>query len=97
PNGDRFQVVGVVGDVKNNGMDQTTVPEIYLPAAVVPVNPMNFAVRSTLPEKTLVPEIRRAIQKVNPGQPIHDVKMMSEIARDSMVLKRVPSYVMTFF
>ena len=63
PNGDRFQVVGVVGDVKNNGLDQTTVPEIYLPAAVVPVDPMNFAVRSTLPEKTLVPEIRRAIQR----------------------------------
>jgi serine phosphatase RsbU (regulator of sigma subunit) len=97
PAGDRFQVVGVVGDVKNNGLDNTTVPEIYLPSAIVPPNPMNFAVRSSLPEKTLVPEVRRAIQKVNPGQPIHDVKMMSEIARDSLVLKRVASYVMMFF
>jgi len=97
PKGDRFQVVGVVGDVRNNGLDNETVPETYLSAAVVPVNPMEFAVRSSLPETTLVREVRRAIQNVNPGQPIHDVKTMSEIARDSVVLKRMASYVMTFF
>jgi len=98
PTGDRFQVLGVVADVKNNGLDQDTVPEIYLNAAIdVPLNPMVFAVRSQLPEKTLVPAVRRAIQNVNPGQPIHDVQMMSRIARDSVVLKRMASYVMTFF
>jgi len=97
PTGDRFQVVGVVGDVKNNSLDEDSVPEIYLSAAIVAVNPMKFVVRSPLPEKTLVPEVRRAIQNVNSGQPIHEVKMMSEIVRDSVVLKRVASYVMTFF
>ena len=97
PTGSRFQVVGVVGDVKNRGLDEGTVPEIYLSATVVPVNPMHFVVRSPLPETTLVPEVRRAIQNVNPAQPIHEVKMMSEMVRDSVVLKRVASYVMTFF
>ena len=87
----------MVGDVKNRSLDEDTVPEIYLSAAITAVNPMNFVVRSPLPEKTLVPEVRRAIQNVNPGQPIHEVKMMSEIVRDSVVLKRVASYVMTFF
>ena len=97
PTGSPFQVVGVVGDVKNNSLGEKTVPEIYLPAAVVTWNHMNFVLRSTLPEKTLVPEVRRAIQNVNPGQPIHEVKMMSEIVRDSVALKRMASYVMTFF
>ena len=97
PKGDRFQVVGVVGDVKNNGLDNPTVPEIYLPSAMVPVNPMNFVVRSPLPVGTLVPAVRRAIQNVNPEQPIHEVKMMSEIVRDSVALKRLASYVMVFF
>jgi predicted permease len=97
PKGDRFQVVGVVGDVKNEGLDSATVPEIYLPSAAVPVNPLNFVVRSTLPPKTLVPEVRRAIQKINPSQPIDDVRTMEEIVADSLTVKRMASYVMSFF
>jgi serine phosphatase RsbU (regulator of sigma subunit) len=83
--------------VKNNGLDNPTVPEIYLPAAIVPVNPMNFVVRSPLPAGTLVPAVRRAIQNINPEQPIHDVKMMSQIVQESVALKRLASYVMLFF
>ena len=97
PQGDRFQVVGVVGDVKNNGLDAETVPEVYLNAAVVSMNPINFVVRSKLPPGTLVPEIRRAIQSVNREQPIHQVKTMEEIARESVSLKVAASSVISFF
>jgi putative ABC transport system permease protein len=97
PNGDPFLVLGVVGDVKNNGLDNETVPEIYLPAAVVDVNPMKFVVRSPLPAKTLLPALRRSIQNVNPAQPIHNVRTMDEIVRGSVALKRAASYVMMFF
>ena len=97
PQGGRFQVVGVVGDVKNNGLDSPTVPEIYLHSAVSPMNPMHFVVRSSLPPQTLIPAVRRAIQGVNPGQPIHEVRMMSDIVRESVALKLVASSVMSFF
>ena len=33
PTTTRFEVVGVVGDVRNNGLNRPAVPEIYLPAA----------------------------------------------------------------
>ncbi|MGD0775337.1 MAG: ADOP family duplicated permease [Candidatus Solibacter sp.] len=97
PKGDRFQVVGVVGDIKNRGLDIPTVPEIYMHSAVAPMNPMNFAVRSALPPETLIPAVRRAIRNVNPAQPIHDVKMMSDRVRESVFLKVLASSVMTFF
>jgi predicted permease len=97
PKGGRFQVVGVVGDVKNGGLDSPTVPEIYLHSAVAPMNPMHFVVRSALPPKMLIPAVRRAIRNVNPAQPIHEVKMMSEIVRESVSLKLVASSVMAFF
>ena len=97
PKGGRFQVVGVVGDVKNNGLDSPTVPEIYLHSAASPMNPMHFVVRSSLPPQTLIPAVRRAIQGVNPGQPIHEVRMMSDIVRESVALKLVASSVMSFF
>ena len=33
PNGDRLEVVGVVGDIRNNGRNRPAMPELYLPAA----------------------------------------------------------------
>jgi predicted permease len=97
PTGDLFQVVGIVGDVKNNGLDNATVAEIYLPATAAPPNPLKFVARSALPPAVLSTAIRRAIQGVNPSQPIDGVRMMSEIASESMALKRAVSYVMLFF
>jgi predicted permease len=87
PQGSLFQVLGVAGDVKNNGLDNATVPEVYLPAAVLDLNPLNFVVRSPLPVKALVPDMLRAIQTVNPGQPIHNVRAMNDIVRSSVALK----------
>ncbi len=97
PNGDRFQVIGIVGDVKNDGLSGPTVPEIYLPGADVAVNPMLFVVRSPLPPDRLIAEVRRAIQSVDPSQPIHDVKTMNEIAEASLSLERVSSFMTAFF
>jgi len=97
PNGDRFQVVGVVGDVKNDGLSGPAVPEVYLPGADVAVNPMLFVVRSPLPAQRLIAEVRRAIRSVDPSQPIHDVKTMNEIAEASLSLERVSSFMTAFF
>ncbi len=97
PNGSRFQVVGVVGDVKNDGLGNPTVPEIYLLSVIAPVNPMLFVVRSLLPMERLVPEVRQAVQRVDPLQPIHDVTTMNEIERESLGLERIGSLVTTFF
>jgi len=92
-----FQVVGIVGDVKNNGLDNATVAEIYLPAAAAPPNPLKFVARSSLPPAALSATIRRAVLGVNASQPIDGVRMMSEIVTESMALKRAVSYVMLFF
>lgn len=95
--GSRFQVVGVVGNVRNDGLDRPTVPEIYISHTLFAVNRMHFVVRSSLPERTLVPEIRRAVQSINPTQPIHDVRMMSDIAEGSLSIRRVSSFMTSFF
>lgn len=97
PNGDRFQVIGVVGDVKNEGLGSATVPEIYLPSAGVAVNPMLFVVRSPVPVERLIPEVRQAVQRFDPSQPIHDLKTMNAIATASLSLERVGSFMTTFF
>jgi putative ABC transport system permease protein len=95
--GDRFQVVGVVGNVRNDGLGSPTVPEVYLPAAAVAVNPLNFVVRSALPRDVLIAQMRQAVQSVDPSLPIHDVATMEEITTHSLTLQRVGSIMTTFF
>ena len=64
-----------------------TVPEVHLSSAIVCINPLRFLVRSTLPPETLIPEVRRAIQGIDPAQPIHDVAMMRDIVRRLVVAR----------
>jgi putative ABC transport system permease protein len=95
--GSRFQVVGVVGDVRNNGLGNPTVPEIYILSAIASANPMQFVVRSPLPADRLAPEVRRAVRSVDPALPIHDALTMNDIVTKSMALERVGSLMTTLF
>jgi predicted permease len=97
PDGDRFQVVGVVGDVRNDGLNKPTESELYLLGTIIPVNPMRFLVRSPMPPSRLIPDIRRAVQRIDPTLVVHDAATMNAIARESLQLVRVGSYMMTFF
>ena len=97
PDGSRVQIVGVAGDVRNDGLGKPTVPEIYIASALIVINPMRFIVRSPLPPQTLIPAVRRAVQDLDPAQPIHHVAMMRDIVRDSMSLERLGSFMMLFF
>jgi putative ABC transport system permease protein len=97
PQGSRFQVVGIVGDVRNNGLANPSVPEIYLSGSVVAWNPLEFVVRSERPLQSLLSDVRRAIQRIDPGLPIHSVTTMNEIAAQSVTFERVGSFMTAFF
>jgi putative ABC transport system permease protein len=97
PDGDRFQVTGVIGDIRNDGLDKPTVPEIYLLHTIVFVNPVHVVVRSTLPPATLVPQVRRAVLSVDAAQPIHDEATMDQIRLTSLSLQRVATVMTGFF
>lgn len=95
--GPRFQVVGVVGNVRNRGLSEPTQPEIYLPSVVLTVNPMNFIVRSPVPPNVLAPALRRAVLQVDPTLPIYDVMPMSEVIERSLTLQRFSSVMTAVF
>lgn len=97
PDGDRFEVVGVVGDVRNNGLNKPAVPAIYLSAAVLGLTPMNVVVRSDLPPDQLIGAVRRSIRQTDPTVVMNGVRTMNDVVRDTLQLERLSSLVMTFF
>src|SRR5262249_36176001 len=97
PSGDRFQVIGVVGDVKNDGLNNPTLPEFYIQSSAQRMESINFLVRSGRSVASLLPEIRLVIRGIDPEQPITEVATMREIIEQTMTLERIRSVMTTFF
>ncbi|HEY4307406.1 MAG TPA: ABC transporter permease [Gemmatimonadaceae bacterium] len=78
-------VVGVVGNVRVRGLEQTSEPQVYLPyqqvdsASLIGYTPKDLVIRSTLPSGTLVPAVRRIVHDADALQPISDVQTMDDI------------------
>jgi predicted permease len=84
---DRGTVVGVVGDVRQAGLDRPPVPEIYYPVAqnvAQTDSGMVVVVSAKLPPERLVSAVRAAIHEVDPGQTVFNIKAMQRVIADSM-------------
>ena len=64
------QIVGVVGDVRNDGLDRPVVPAIYLPYTAMMLPYVQFLVRTQGEPLTYLHSIRAAIASVAPDQQI---------------------------
>ena len=96
-NGSWLEVVGVVGDTRNNGRNRPAMPEIYFPAGAMGVNSMNVVVRSELPADQLIAAVRRTIRQADPTLAMGEVRTMNDVLGDTLQLERLSSLVMTFF
>jgi predicted permease len=97
PAGRRFQVIGVAGDVRNVGLNNPSVPEVYLPAFFTRVEGMRFVMRSTRTAASLLPDIRRVVRSIDPELPVHQVATMHELIRQTITLERSASFLTAFF
>ncbi len=73
------EVVGVVGDVKPEGMDGEDWPIIYNPYAQVPLQAMTLTVRTTALPLALASAVTREVHQLDPNQPVADVRTMEEV------------------
>jgi putative ABC transport system permease protein len=80
-----FTVVGVVGDMHQDGLDAPAFPEVYAPLDQVGRGNMTFmwpqqlVVRTSSDPLALGPAVRRAVWDVDPDQPVSSVRSMTEI------------------
>ncbi len=88
-----YEVVGVVGDIHDDGVDQDPVATVYWPQVVsdfwgddlFTTRSMAYAVRGAAGgPATLLPQLREAVWSVNPNLPLARVRTLQEIVADSM-------------
>lgn len=93
-------VVGVTGDVKQEGLAGETPLTIYLPYAQSPEFLMSFmtvAVRTEGPPLGMVNELRAAVQSVDPDIPIYDTASMQQLIAKSIAQPRLNSVLFAVF
>ncbi|MEJ2206571.1 MAG: ABC transporter permease [Gemmatimonadota bacterium] len=87
------EVVGVVGDIYDEGVDQDPVATVYWPQVVTEFwdnelytpRSMGYAIRTLAGSPTiLLPQLREAVWSVNPNLPLARVRTLDEIVADSM-------------
>jgi putative ABC transport system permease protein len=82
-------IVGVVGDMRHFGLDVAPKPEMYVPFAQSAFFTAIYVVRSNQDPRTLLPEIRREIQAIDPAVPLANVRMFEEVIADSVAPRRL--------
>jgi len=87
------EIVGVVGNEHDDGVDQKAVPTVYWPMLVEDFwgqklfaqRRMAYAIRTQrLGTPTFLQEVRQAVWSVNPNLPLADVRTLEEILAQSL-------------
>jgi putative ABC transport system permease protein len=96
-----IEIVGIVGDVRQMGLDEPVKAEMYLPYQQVTDQPWfmprDLAVRTTGDPSSLVGSIRQAIREADPDQPISNVATMSELLGDEAAQRRLGMIMLAAF
>jgi putative ABC transport system permease protein len=90
-------VVGVVGDVKQYGLDRESADEIYLPLAQLPMNGLNLLVRSDLPVEAVATTVRKLLRQIDPEQPVFGTRMLQQVRAESLTPSRVTATLIGLF
>ncbi|HEY2820370.1 MAG TPA: ABC transporter permease [Candidatus Acidoferrum sp.] len=81
-------VVGVMKNIKHDGLDVDGVPHVYVPLNQFVGRTLSLALRTSLPASALEAQIRGAIQSVDPALPVFSVTSMDEVLDASLASRR---------
>jgi predicted permease len=87
-------IVGVVSDVKQDGLDVNGIPHVYVPMYqefdVAPgyvFRDFGIALRTKLAASAFDPQIRHQVRSVDPGLPVYSVASMNELLDRSLAAR----------
>jgi len=89
------EVVGVVGDVRGSdgqarggGLDRAPSAAVYFSATQLPQNAMTVLVRTSGEPSAIVPAIARAVQNIDPAQPVYQIRRLRDWLDESTAQPR---------
>ena len=91
------EVIGVVADVKLNGVIDTTPLHVYLPLAQEGMASVYLAVRTKQEPQTLAASVQSALHSLDSQIPIYQVRTMDERLKGAVVSQRAAMVLLSAF
>ena len=95
-----MMVVGVVGNIKQTLVSDMPT-EMYVPYRqaneVLPVRNMSFVMRTEVDPRSLIPELRETVSKINPNQPVVKIRTMEENVAQNFAQPRFRTLLLVVF
>jgi putative ABC transport system permease protein len=91
------EIVGIAGDVKQDGLTKETKPHTYEPFAQAPNQFMTLIVRSSTDPASLVPAIRGKVLALDSELPLQRVTALDRMIANSIRQQRFTSIVLSVF
>jgi len=82
------EIVGVVEDVKYDGLQLASIPHLFEPYQQNAWSDLVVTIRSALEENTLLAAAQREVKALDPNLPISNVRMMEEVMAQSLATRR---------
>ena len=95
--GPPLQIVGVVRDIKEYGLFRTTPQMIYVPMEQDPEASMVLLVKTRSRQDSIVAAIRSRLARLDPDQPVYNVRSLEEIAANENAFFRFYTLLLAIF
>jgi putative ABC transport system permease protein len=91
------EIIGVVGDVRQMGLDTPAEPTVYWPHPELVISEMTIVVRTANEPLALVSAVRNELQQMDPEQPIAAISTMDELLAGTLSRSRFTMLVLGVF
>ncbi len=91
------EIVGVVSDIKHDGLGDDTSPEVYVSFRAMPSHWMTLVVRSAGTPAQLISSVRGAVWAVDHDQPLQDVQTLEHVVYASVATPRFRMLLLCIF
>ena len=82
------RIVGIVNDVRNDGLEAPAKPTIYIPFGQFPRASSSLIVRVDGNSASVIAALRDAVREVAPTQPLFGMQTMEQVLGESLSLRR---------
>ena len=90
-------IVGVVADVKHQGLDDPPNPAVYVPYTQRPDSAFTIVARTSGAAESLLEPVRKTIRAIDPGLPVTRLQTMDQVLSQSIGTRRFSLELVTAF
>jgi len=92
-----IQVVGVVGDIRQYGLDRDVVDEIYVPLAQNPMGEANLVIKTAVEPMSIARGVIELLHGIDPNQPAARVRSLEQVRAESVAAPRLTTNLLGLF